>query len=333
MVVPPVWRCRLLQIWLGGLLLPLLLLVPAARVAAAPEQAPLGVMVTDLGDFDVQKKTFGATFWLWSVTDDADTSILSSLEFPGALKVETLESLQEATPAGVWVQKKVQGTFRHDWDLRRFPFDRQRLVIRLEEADRDATRLLYRPDTRNSSFHQSLRVPGWRVQSLQLLGGQEEYRSSFGDPRLPPGSPSAYARARVEITLQREDRTAFWKLTAGAFAAVAMALASYGLHVDQGPAVSPRFALLAGSMFAAVISMRSAATDMGAVAYGTLVDQVHLAALAYILVATFAGVRSWSLHRRGSDASRIHRLDRRLAGISSLVLGVVILTLIRGAMA
>ena len=306
---------------------------PAMAAAVGPEQLRLGAYLTGLGDFDPTRKSFSASFWVWTVGPQDGAKSLSQLEFPNAIKVESPNELQEATPQGIWSQRKIVGSFRHGWDLRRFPFDRQLLRIQMEEAERDTTSLVYVPDTANSSFDPELNLSGWRLLSTQLVSGSKKYHTSFGDPRLPPGSPSAYARAELRVLLERTDQSGFWKLTAGAFAAALMALASYGLRVDHAAALSPRFGLLAGSAFAAVISLRSAATELGASGYTTLIDSVHAAVLLYILVATAAGVVAWRSFLRHGDVARVQRLEKRAAGFSTLLFAALILALVLGAIA
>jgi len=301
--------------------------------AGGPEKLRIGAYLTSLGDFDPAKKSFSAAFWVWSVGPLDGVKSLDQLEFPNAIKVESPNALQETTAQGIWSQRKIVGSFRHGWDLRRFPFDRQLLRIEMEEAERDTASLVYVPDTANSSFDPEVNLSGWRILSTQLVTGSKPYHTSFGDPRLPPGSPSAYARAELRVLLERTDRSGFWKLTVGAFAAALMALASYGLRVDQAPALSPRFGLLAGSTFAAVISLRSAATELGASGYTTLIDSVHAAVLLYILVATAAGVVAWRGFLRHGDVASVQRLEKRVAGFSTLLFSALILALVLGAMA
>jgi hypothetical protein len=283
-------------------------------------KAPLGAYLTGLGDFDNQKKTFNASFWLWTLTQAGESNILSSMEFPNAVKVESPSEISTPTPQGIWWTRKIAGTFRHDWDMRRFPFDRQSLHIDLEEADNDTSVVRYAADAANSSIDGQLKIPGWRVRGFRIESGDRTYRSNFGDPRLPPGSPSTYTATRLTVDLERSDRSVFWKLTAGALAAAVMAMVSYGLHVDNGSCLSPRFGLLAGSVFAAVISMRSAASELGALAYTTLIDQVHLLVLLYILVAVATGVLTWTHYRRHNDVKAIHRACYRVGVVSTLAL-------------
>lgn len=314
--------------------------IPQPAVAAAPQPAPapaeivrIGAFLTGLGDLDPANKRFSASFWLWTVSPPDSGSPLDRLEFPNAIKVESPNAVIEPTPYGVWAQRKIVGIFRHDWDLRQFPFDRQVLRLELEEAERDSSSVVYAPDSANSSHDRDLELKGWRVRSTRLVTTSKPYLTTFGDPRLKAGASSSYARAELQVLLERSDRSGFWKLTAGAFVAALMALASYGLRVDNPSALSPRFGLLAGSTFAAVISLRTSAADLGASGYTTLIDQMHAVALLYILLATAGGVVAWRRFQRHGDVAAIRRLERRMAGTTTLGFAVVILALVFSAMA
>lgn len=326
---------------LSGMLLALVLALvvsiavpaPAQAAASQPESARIGAFLTGLGDLDPIHKSFSAAFWLWSLAPAADGSPLERMEFPNAIKIESPNAISESTPAGEWSQRKILGTFRHSWDVRHFPFDRQLLRIELEESELVSEDFLYQPDTANSSFDPTLRLGGWAIQSTRLVTDTRPYPTTFGDPRLEPGSSSSYAHAELQILLGRTDHSGFWKLTVGAFAAALMALASYGLRIDNPSALSPRFGLLAGSAFAAVISLRSSASELGASGYTTLIDEVHSAVLLYILLATASGVVAWRRYQRQGDSRAVQQQERRMAGITTLGFAAVILVQVLAARA
>lgn len=306
-------------------------IAPAGDARQGPVTAPVGAFLTQLGDFDVQKKTFSASMWVWTVAHEGDRSVLDTLEFPNAVTVQTANTVRTPTAHGLWLQKKVVGTFRHAWDLRRFPFDRQHLVIALEESDRDTTELVYAPDTRNSSIDSDVRVPGWRITGARLTGATKRYQSTFGNPDLAPGAASSYTRVEFAVDLVRTDHSGFWKLTAAAFAAAGLALFSFFLHVGQTASVSPRFSMLAGSVFAAVVSMRSASGELGNVSNLTLVDEAHLAVLGYIFLATLAAIFSWYYVQKHGDAAASARHDRIMAVACTAALVVALAALVARA--
>ena len=305
---------------------------PGAGTGKGPELVKVGIFITRLDNFDLEKKSFDATFWLWSLTPNKIDNRLDDIEFTNAEVIQFSNNYSKKIPGGVWSQRKVVGTFHHDWDLRKFPFDHQDLVIKVEESEAYISALVYVPDQPKTVIDADLKIKGWRVVSSQLRAGSKTYMSSFGDPSLPPGSPTAFSNFDVTVRLVRANYTAFWKFTAGAWVAAAIALASYAFHVDKGQTMSPRFALLSGAVFAAIISLRTESTELGTISYNTLVDQIHLVTLLYVIVATFAGVYTWSLYRRHQDSKSIQKLGRSVAFVSTFVMVVVIVCLVRKAM-
>ena len=324
------WRGALLALALG-LLISIVGPCPGPAAAASPETVRIGALLTGLSDLDPSKKSFSASFWLWSISNQEAGSPLDRLEFPNAIKIESPNAISEATASGMWQQRKIVGNFRHEWDVRHFPFDQQLLRIELEEAERDSQSILFAADATNFSFDRDLNPSGWRIRSTRLVSSAKKYRTSFGDPRLPPDSASSYAHVELQILLQRIEQTGFWKLTMGAFAASLIALASFGLRVDHPSALSPRFGLLAGSAFAAVIGLRSSTNELGAAGYVTLIDAIHIAVLLYIMVATCSGVIAWRCFQKHGDAAAIQRLEKRMAGISTFVFVSLILALVIGS--
>jgi hypothetical protein len=216
--------------------------------------------------------------------------------------------------------------------MRNFPFDHQDLLIEIEEAESYLQDLVYVPDHSKVLVDDELKIPGWRIVSSQVRAASKTYGSSFGDPALNPAQPTSFSRINLIVRLERTNITAFWKFTAGAYVAAVIAMASYAFHVDQGQTMSPRFGLLASAVFAAIISLRAESSELGTTEYTTLVDQVHLVALLYVIVATLTGVYTWSLYRKHGDAKAIQRLGRRVVIGSSLVMVMMVVGLVRHAM-
>ena len=83
----------------------------------AIEYAPLGALITDVGDFDRQEKRFDATFWLWTLTANPEDNPIADLSFPNAIEIKESLIHQEKTLQGFWITRKVRGTFRHAWNM------------------------------------------------------------------------------------------------------------------------------------------------------------------------------------------------------------------------
>jgi hypothetical protein len=102
-----------------------------AQSDEAPATCRVGLYLRALHAFDPGADTFGADLWLWSVCPSVGQQPLQTMEFVTA---EDTAVLLDVPGNPFWANRNVDGTFRHEWDERNFPFDRHTLMIDLEEG-------------------------------------------------------------------------------------------------------------------------------------------------------------------------------------------------------
>ncbi len=287
-----------------------------AQDPAAPDTCRVGAYLVALTAFEPEDDTFRADLWLWSVCSDGARRPLATMEFVNAEEIE--ERLASDVPRGasVWSQRKVRGTFRHDWDERAYPFDRHALMIVLEEGIEDATHFRYEPDTTNTVFEPAEPIPGWVVTGFALTPSLVHYATTFGDPALPAGVGSDYSRLTLVVGLARADRAGFFKLTAVVYAAFALSLVTYFMHLESTRSISPQIGILAAALFAAAVNLVTAGAALGNTQGMTLVDAIHVVVLLYIMAAGVVTVGLRLLVERGWPEARIARLDYRAGAIA-----------------
>ena len=310
---------RLIPLLAIGLVLAALWWLPAsptlAQSGTAPAACRVGAFLTTLHAFDPEADTFDADVWLWSVCPAGDHRPLETMEFVNADNVAVLLDVVDSPS---WASRKVQGTFRHDWDERNFPFDRHTLMIVLEEGDEDVRRFVYEPDTANTGIDPELQLPGWKIIDLDLRGSTTTYATTFGDPSLPEGGSSQYSRLTLAIDVARDDLSGFFKLTAVVYAAFVFSLATYIMHLETTTAISPQVGILAGALFAAAVNLVTASGALGSASGLTLVDKIHVVVLVYILAAAVVSVVSRVLVERGWAPAAIARLNYRAGAMAAV---------------
>jgi hypothetical protein len=213
--------------------------------------------------------------------------------------------LESSTQSGelVWRQRKIRGTFRHDWDFRNFPFDRQTLTIAIEEGVSDADTLLYESDQANTGYRPQHELNGWRVAGITLRSGITHYATTFGDPAAVSGSN--YAEMQILVRLTRTSFAPFLNLSAPLYAAFLMTAISFLLGSSV---VTARMSLLAAALFAVVINIRTTSDMLGGALGPTLIEKLNILGLAAIVGATFATVATSVLSERVAPAT-LARLD------------------------
>ena len=257
---------------------------PAVPAMAAPATCKLGVNVAALYDLDPAKGSFGADLWLWSLCPDKELSPLSRVELPTAKAGLQLGPLQGQAVAGGWYEsRQARGMFRHRWDMRRYPFDRQRLVIRLEESELGAARLVFAADSKDSFVSAGIgpELGEWRVEGFQVAAGTEQEESSYG---FPEAEPSRYAWVEAAVVLQRSGMLTFVKLTLPVFAAALFAILCLYFDPRQGGSFQNQVPILVAVLFAIIINHRRSDDIIGDVGRLTLVTEIHLATILLTIV-------------------------------------------------
>ena len=148
----------------------------------------------------------------------------------------------------------MQGTFRHDWDMRRYPFDRHQLVIPLDESDLSAAVVTFEADVASSFLSPEIRAefPDWAISDLELRASISEAASTYG---LPGAEPVGYAHLDAIVQVARTQLLAFFKLTAGVFAAALIAVLTFFFDPRDRGSFNSKLALLVGVLFAVLINM------------------------------------------------------------------------------
>ncbi|MFI1253034.1 hypothetical protein ACH4U6_04385 [Streptomyces netropsis] len=293
----------------------------AAHPKAAPSSAPtcdLGAYLNDLYDLSPTKHSFAARFTLWSVCPKKELDPLPTVSFSNGNDPHKDEP-RLSTSAGRYRDLlRVQGTFRQDWDLRDFPFDRHRIQI-VVTANSNIDRFRFTPDNKNSAHSMSIAPAGWRLAAFRLVQDKRTFPTNFGDPALPRGAGSTRSAVLIQADLVRDDPTIFWKLTGPLYLMLLIVTATFLLSSQSDElgvagrlgALQSRLGLLGGGLFVVMLNMNQANTVVTSTVGLTLVDWLHLLTLTFLLLAMVGTVLSWRWTVSGVAADKVERLNHR----------------------
>ena len=265
---------------------------------SAPQEVVLGSYLTSLYNVDSDRGIFSADIWLWSkskvpfnykLQDNLEISYLSS-QFPLVYIGQSTEVLKGTT---YYSQKKIQGTFLHDFDLAKFPFDRQNLKIYFEDSDLNIEKLIFKSDM-SSGFDPAISIDGWKIMNIETKADVKQYQTNFGNFTKP--LDDEYSRVILEIVLKRDAPLIFLKITLGLFAAVLVAMFSTFMNAESDDLYSARLGLLGATLLAVVVNQQFADGKIGQTTTVTLIDSLHMLGFTTVFLLFIAAIFSRKLH-------------------------------------
>lgn len=294
---------------------------PLPGTSGTPVRCQVGVAMVRIRNLNINADTFDAVFWIWSVCPTGEIAPLKTINFINASKVAVSLPSHVETNGKSWDSEQVDGTFDHHWDFIDYPFDKQKLEIQFEDSESDASAFDYVPDRSGSTYKSDLVPAGWRVKAFQLTSDIDTYPTTYGDPNATTTS-SQYSRMTIAMTISRTDYSSFVKLTFVVYIAFFMALVSYFLNFESTTLLTARLSVISGALFAVAVNLRTATTTLGSEEGLTMVDMIHVVALAAFLIDAIAALVSQLLVERGRPMREVYRFDRAVMAV--VVIGFLV---------
>ncbi|MGL5132646.1 MAG: hypothetical protein ACRC78_08970 [Planktothrix sp.] len=305
----------------------------SAEPLTPPKTCQIGVYLTSLRDFDPAENSFAANFWIWSVCPFENMKPLETLKVLDSKEVsknydrfsrnENLSDLFGSSTNVFWSGQEISTTLYYNWDTNNYPFDRHVLQIILEETQLDASNFVHTPDFSGSSYQKDMNLAGWRITDFRISQVNFPYQTSFGNPSIPKDI-NYRSRIVISVTINRESKVSFFKLSLGVYAAVALSIITLLLDEDFGD----RMGIFVGTLFAVLVNMQTATSELGSSNSVTLIDFIHIMAIIYIFIT--ASLLVYTRFLSESEQEQLSRdLMRRFAvpilSGSFVVLNIVVI--------
>jgi hypothetical protein len=271
----------------------LLSVAPMARAQSEPAESRFGVVVTSLANISPAAGSFELTAYAWAIDPtgifdgERDLQILA--------RHATIEEVERATmPDGAtYTAYRIEATVDQDFDLRRYPFDRQtlRLPVETEIPPSRLRPVTGRDDNRIADF---LVLNGWNVSNLRF-----ETRTADQDVR-----PN-FTRLTLLIDIERQRSPLVIDKFIGYTAALLIAALIYVVPPGQ---IGVRIGMVTSAIFAAVGNRYGLDAALGAESGFGLVDQLSLIVFGAIILALVASLLVHHLHEAGRRTLAV-RLD------------------------
>lgn len=302
-----------LRLRVGALLLVRLALVAIAltptgnaqRAAASePERVEVGVWMNSIHTIDFQDGSFGAEFYLWWISPDEDFRPFEALQILNGRQWTTRGIYKRQLPDGRYhTSGYVSVTINHDWELLKYPFDRQTLQI-IIETPYTSSEVRLAPDAEQSTLSEFLEIQGYTVSDLTVTERVNQYNSDFG---LGDEAGTRFSRFVVSMDADRESGRLVLAMLIGFFASNLIVLLTYTVQIKM---LAVRGTMIASAIFCAVGNMNLLNGQLNPAVGSLLVDRFALGSFCMIVIALANSilVDRLAVREHSTIAHRVNRI-------------------------
>jgi hypothetical protein len=287
---------------------------PASGQDEAADIPPLavttGVYVMSIYDLSFSDKSFKTVFWFWCLFPEDSSIPYMPQETIGVMKAKSFDRLfafDEVKDSKRWVTVKFDADVIHNWNMGDFPFDRQLLTVELEEAELDATKIMFMTDKKNSGIDPKVEIPGWKVEGFSIQSRLVIDETTYGDPTLT--ERSTYAQTIVTITVKREGIRLLINLLLAAYIAFALGILLLFMHPKY---VDARSIIITTAMITIIGNHYIISATLPGMPSFSLIDRIMIT--TFITICLIASISILTAHyiRAGKTktAVRINNVSR-----------------------
>ena len=199
-----------------------------------------------------------------------------------------------------WAEQFCRADIYQKWNLDNYPFDRQQLILKFENAAFDTSEVIMVHEQDSLTFKNDINLIGWNIGRSKIESSIVKYNTDFGNPE--GDGTSFYSRVIFNIELERHSAVAyFFKLCLGVFIAFLVAMLAFAI---SPPELDARFGLGVGALFAVAANKYVVDNSIPENATNCLVDQIHELTFIYILLTLAASIVSLILYKQDKYRQR-----------------------------
>jgi len=293
---------------------------PSTDGGKGPHVVQVGALINDVQQLDLQTKSYAVDLYLWFKWEDPSIDPSRSFEFLNpfqlwghirqyaGVKPETLEDGTQ------YSSLHVQGQFNSDLGINDYPFDKQELVVAIEDKSKDEDELVYVPDEIDPiAVSPDISIPGWEIGEPFIEVISNTYPTTFGEPDATAGT---YSRAIFGLEVTRPAGTYSLKLLLPMLLVALTAALALSMHPQfvEGRIGIGITALL--TMVALQLTSDSGLPDVNNL---ILLDKLYILSYVFIVLTMAVVVRNSWLDASGEHLATARRADR--VGLAALTIG------------
>jgi hypothetical protein len=234
-----------------------------------PTKVKVGLVIREIREFNIQTGGYEADFFL-SLTGDKELPNLN-LVFTNGHEV-TLTPLADTPTFKVF---SVSGKFTTEIDLRRYPFDEQKLELDLEDSKAGIDQVIFEADPNRTSLDSSFKLASFGVAGLGSVTYKHKYPPRFDRDDL------YVSRYRFTLAVDRFATSAAFSVYVPALIIVLISLTGLWVPPEE---LEVRSNAGAPMLAAAVLFHYSLIQSLPATGYLTAADKLMLGVYVSLLL-------------------------------------------------
>jgi hypothetical protein len=288
-----------------------------------PDTVKVGAYIISVHDINFHNKEYTVRFWLWLLYDNLEFDFPTQIDIPNAKHIDKPEVIMDMVDGKMWQLMKMKCVMKHNWRVGDFPFDKQQLVVHIENSIYDQNSLVFVPDQMGSTFDRELTLDGWRISNFEVNTDTHEYTTVFGDPSSDM-LHSEYASFNIKLDIERDAWGLFMKIFIGMYIAFMISILSFTTKPSE---MEPRFGLPVGGLFAAVGNKYIIDSLLPESSSFTLVDSLHATTfMAIFLTLLVSAIALYYSDRDRLDmSSKINYWGSRIVVVSYVLMNAVMI--------
>lgn len=227
----------------------------------------VGLYILNLGKFDVSTGAFTVDFYLDLQCKTSCSP--ENFEFVNG-RAASIDKIEDQPNEKFY---RIQANLNSPVDLKKFPFDKQKMQIIFEDKKSGIDKINYIPLKEESGIDPSITFTGWNIDQWEVKVNPHEYQVYN----------ETYSQYIFNVDISRIALNSFMKTFLPIFFIVLIVLFSFVIDPDK---ITTRLAMAGSSLVASVMFHVSIANQIPPVGYLTFADKFMI--LTYlILLSTF----------------------------------------------
>ena len=278
----------------------------APETPAAQQEILVGIYVLDIGKLDISTGSFTVDFYLDLKSKDPKNPITeeaAAVEFMNGRG--TFEKIEDKGNEKFY---RVLATLNTPIQLRRFPFDAQKMQIILENKTNGLDKVKYIPLTAESGMDRAIVFPGWAIKGWEATSADHEYPVYH----TPEGKNEVYSQYRFSVDIARIAVNSFLKTFLPVLFLMLIVMASFILDPDK---VTTRLGAISSALVASAMFHVSISGQIPPVSYLTFADKFMILTYLILLVSFCLSLAIYLMQGKPEKQARALKLHHFTEGM------------------